>query len=678
MSAVEELVIANGRLSLQELCPADKPHVDHKMKITLKRVVVFIIVVVVVCVAYVLLSGHFKKQPASEELQPGHIWPPGLDAAAHVSPAPQNGPGPSAQSPRLLPPAVKEGGASWKHDKDYSVDDKDTNQQLAHHFGKQLQQQQQAKILQELSAKLQHKAQSDEKEKQQQQQQLQQQLRRQYHREIPLPMVHLGAEDSHQRAAFPAGKWAGDIENNDNEIHLGGFRRPNLNDADHVANKAQEGSAIGGVSDAAHRVGLRSNGFFRRNPAPPQKLIDAAAMFAQARQRARVLGGEQQNEETVLAEGVRGPPALNNMAKGAAKLFEEAGRRNQQKLNAVNGQWYGGNRQLARQREYFDKVGRWPRDVNSLNQTFMNDVQDPVAVSSDHFGQVTDAFNNVRAGDEADAEVFSNIKLDSTSHVHAAQLETVHDPSRPTDRTSDVQAAHVTVHDLSRPADGTFKCVPLKLWMFPRTLCVHSHSIDSSMSEQLAKRGTWEEDELAQFLHALDTNSALGALDLGAGLGVYSLAAATKFRQVLAVEPLYANYRLFHKTAQLNAITDRVTLVTNALGAKAGVGRLVYPHPTGNLGAAYVQPVNGTDTASGTANIVYIVSLDDLIPVMKFRTAVLKLDVQGDEHEVLKGAKRYVPFLRACVRVCVCVRVCARSGVPPVTVIQGLPSTFIH
>ena len=265
------------------------------------------------------------------------------------------------------------------------------------------------------------------------------------------------------------------------------------------------------------------------------------------------------------------------------------------------------------------------RDVSSVTRRLMNDVQDQAAVNSDHFGQMTDRLKNVRTGDGAGTEIitndFSNTKLD---------------------RISDIHKAHVTVYDLTRPAEGTFKCVPLKLWTFSRSVCVHSHNIDSIMSERLLNRGMWEEEELAQFLHALDTQFALGAVDLGAGLGIYSLAAASKFRPVLAVEPLYANYRLFHKTAQLNAITDRVTLVTNALGAEAGLGRLVYPHPTGNLGAAYLQPVNGTDRVRDPANVVRIVSLDDLIPVLKFRTAVLKLDVQGDEHNVLRGGKRYL------------------------------------
>ena len=130
MSAIAQLVGNKGRLNLDELCPTDKRS-DPKMRVTAKRVVIFIIVVVVLCLTYVLLSGHFiKKRPASDELHPGQSPPQRLNGTASISPVPQSIPTASADPSRLFLQAVKE-AARWKEDKELNAANEDTSQEHA-------------------------------------------------------------------------------------------------------------------------------------------------------------------------------------------------------------------------------------------------------------------------------------------------------------------------------------------------------------------------------------------------------------------------------------------------------------------------------------------------------------------------------------------------------------------
>ena len=93
--------------------------------------------------------------------------------------------------------------------------------------------------------------------------------------------------------------------------------------------------------------------------------------------------------------------------------------------------------------------------------------------------------------------------------------------------------------------------------------------------------------------------------------------------------------------SQVNLITDKVSLVTDALGERVGEGFLRSPHPSGNMGAVYVEridPAQGRHVIVG--DTVRIIRLDDLIPLVTFPSVVIKLDVQGDESKVLKGGSR--------------------------------------
>lgn len=206
--------------------------------------------------------------------------------------------------------------------------------------------------------------------------------------------------------------------------------------------------------------------------------------------------------------------------------------------------------------------------------------------------------------------------------------------------------SRVTLFDLDRPPEGRFVCSPLRLRALSRVVCLNPAEGSTEPSQLIAK-GTWEEEELDQFLAALESiGRDAGAVDIGAGKGVFSLAAASKNFPVVAVEPLQSNINTFHKTMQMNQVTDRVTLVTDALGPAEGTGRI---RPVaGILGAAFVEPLPLNNMRpAGTDGVVRMVKLDDLVPLVtsKIARVVMKLDVQGDEYKVIQGARRFFAML---------------------------------
>ncbi|KAK7100390.1 hypothetical protein V1264_023352 [Littorina saxatilis] len=459
--------------------------------------------------------------------------------------------------------------------------------------------------------------------------------------------------------------------------------------------------AVNGVQPRQKPILNRQDDVFNQDqPGQQKQTIDAAKMFEQARQKGNVFSGSQ------LTQQFRSPQEQGQIlttiaqsaehVRDAAKMFEEAGQRNQAKQNMLqnpDGQQSdsndNSNNDEQPQNENSDpsmigREGKVHRELTPLEeqspinegganrglpkylprQAPPNNDRNPNAVTTgtgknadasvenlesqveqkihndplleDRFKQMKNDFEgDVRPGVEP------KIQPKPDTHSNGIGTEDHNDESKaavPGKPPSDLIA---TVYDLTQKAEGAFQCVALRLRVFSRTLCVYPQHTDTGASKQIIQRGTWEERELEEFEAALNTDPSLGAVDLGAGLGVYTLAAASKDRPVVAVEPFKENIRLFHKTMQLNTVTDKVTLITDALGEKVGVGRLRYPQPSGNMGAAYVDPVKLSDVGPGDTDLVRIVRLDDVIPAVTFQRAVVKLDVQGDESKVLKGARRF-------------------------------------
>lgn len=147
--------------------------------------------------------------------------------------------------------------------------------------------------------------------------------------------------------------------------------------------------------------------------------------------------------------------------------------------------------------------------------------------------------------------------------------------------------------------------------------------------------GTWE----PEVVRVISENVSPGmvALDIGAHSGFYTLMLSKLVGptgKVIAFEPLPANFRILEENVALNEITN-VQLQQRAVGEHSGEGNLEVPDPGDSLVAG---PMIAEDPCGSMK--VPTVSLDNFLFERKLRVDFIKMDVEGAEGDILRGARR--------------------------------------
>jgi len=126
-------------------------------------------------------------------------------------------------------------------------------------------------------------------------------------------------------------------------------------------------------------------------------------------------------------------------------------------------------------------------------------------------------------------------------------------------------------------------------------------------------------------------------VDIGGNIGNHSIyAAALLGRDVVTFEPVAANYACLLKNIADNGLADKIRPIQMALGQVAGRARAVNLLAT-NCGAARLERASEGD--------IEVMRLDDYLPSFSAPVAIIKIDVEGMEADVLLGAKA---VLEAC------------------------------
>jgi FkbM family methyltransferase len=162
---------------------------------------------------------------------------------------------------------------------------------------------------------------------------------------------------------------------------------------------------------------------------------------------------------------------------------------------------------------------------------------------------------------------------------------------------------------VSGPA-GVFACPP-----FPSPMFL---GVDSSYEPGLS--GVIEELDGGLFV------------DVGASVGFITVRAARRAEHVIAVEPHPVQFAFLERNVKLNGLTN-VTCVNCALGATGGVISLYDVDPSLGPHPLHVS----TQSGRGRRHDVPVRRLDDLV---HDDVTMLKIDVEGDELQVLSGAQR--------------------------------------
>jgi FkbM family methyltransferase len=140
--------------------------------------------------------------------------------------------------------------------------------------------------------------------------------------------------------------------------------------------------------------------------------------------------------------------------------------------------------------------------------------------------------------------------------------------------------------------------------------------------------GLCEFDDMGFVLHFLRPADLF--VDVGANIGAYTvLAGGAIGSNVIAFEPAPSTYRSLVANIQLNGLTGRVVAHNLALGKEEGVLRM-----SAGLGTENAVQLSGNNADSIS---VKVSSLDRVLG--QSEPVLLKMDVEGFETEVLRGAR---------------------------------------
>ncbi len=142
--------------------------------------------------------------------------------------------------------------------------------------------------------------------------------------------------------------------------------------------------------------------------------------------------------------------------------------------------------------------------------------------------------------------------------------------------------------------------------------------------------GLHEFEDMAFVLHALREGD--GFVDVGANIGAYTvLAAGAVGARCVSIEPIPGTFGHLRDNINLNGIAERVVAMNIGLGNGRGALRFTAGLDTVN------HVLAATEADSGTVE-VKVEKLDDLLP--DFEPAIVKIDVEGYETNVIAGARR--------------------------------------
>lgn len=156
---------------------------------------------------------------------------------------------------------------------------------------------------------------------------------------------------------------------------------------------------------------------------------------------------------------------------------------------------------------------------------------------------------------------------------------------------------------------------------------------DRVVSQSLISFGTWEEHETNLFKKNIKKGDVV--IDVGANIGYYTLIAAElvgKNGKVFAFEPNTRNCALLKKNVEVNGYKN-VEIIDKALSDFNGTGKLFLTNED-NYGDLRIFNSNDNRESVG----IKLITLDSFLNKKKINVNVIKMDVQGAEVRVLKGA----------------------------------------
>ena len=151
------------------------------------------------------------------------------------------------------------------------------------------------------------------------------------------------------------------------------------------------------------------------------------------------------------------------------------------------------------------------------------------------------------------------------------------------------------------------------------------------------------EPETLRWINSFEKNDNF--LDIGANVGVYSLYAASKGINVISIEPDALNNALLNLNIRINNYGDKIVPYSIAIHdikkfSKFNISSMIW----GGAMNSFDNSLNyqGKKYNPIHSQGVFGISLDEFINNLSSIPNHLKIDVDGNENLILKGAKKYL------------------------------------
>ncbi len=135
-------------------------------------------------------------------------------------------------------------------------------------------------------------------------------------------------------------------------------------------------------------------------------------------------------------------------------------------------------------------------------------------------------------------------------------------------------------------------------------------------------------------------------IDIGSNIGTYTILHAKNGLDCYAFEPAYENFKALHINLMLNKLEKKVKFFNLGLSDEPADAEFIWD-PL-NTGATHLSSIPAEDPAideRGLLTKVKLVRLDDMIEVLNIpieKRILIKIDVEGMELQVLKGAQKFI------------------------------------
>lgn len=173
------------------------------------------------------------------------------------------------------------------------------------------------------------------------------------------------------------------------------------------------------------------------------------------------------------------------------------------------------------------------------------------------------------------------------------------------------------------------------VWLTSEDIAIHT-SADNYIEWAVLSGGTYE-DEISKLIR-ISLKPGFTALDIGANIGLQSLRMSQcvgEKGKIFAFEPLFYLQEKFRKNMVLNCVSN-VTLFPFALSDSEGSADFETGQNSWNQGMFSLS-----NHGNGPGKQHVVIKLGDRLPEIESLNNVnlIKIDVEGFEHQVLKGLK---------------------------------------